>query len=165
MIDALQHFATWVASWLSAEAGQAGLFLSALVSATVLPGSSEVVMVALVMAYPALAWSAFAVALPGNTLGALLTFGMGHAARLGHERFQHLRWRLDPPAVRRLHRLGPPALFLSFVPVIGDAMVLAAGWLNLPFAHCAPWIAAGKALRDLLIVLGLQGLPATPSGP
>jgi len=163
MIDALQTFTAWVSSWLSTEAGLAGLFLSAFLSATVLPGSSEVVMVALLTTYPALAWPAFGAALLGNTLGALLTFGMGRAARHGYDRFQHLRWRLDPAAMQRLRRLGPPALFLSFIPLIGDAMVLAAGWLRLPFAQSALWITLGKAARYLVLMLGVQGALAIGS--
>jgi membrane protein YqaA with SNARE-associated domain len=47
---------------------------------------------------------------------------------------------------------------LSFVPLAGDALVLAAGWLKLPLASSLAWIALGKAARYLLVVLGMQGL-------
>ena len=158
MLEALLSFQAWMQSWLTAEAGLGGLWLSAFLSATVLPGSSEVVMVALITAYPDMAWPAFAVALLGNVAGALLTFWMGHAARCGYARFQRLKWQLDPAAMQRLHRLGPPALFLSFVPLIGDAMVLAAGWLKLPLAKCVLWMTLGKGLRYYMILLGVQGV-------
>jgi membrane protein YqaA with SNARE-associated domain len=158
MLDSITSFAAWVQSWVSAEAGLTGLFFSAFLSATVLPGSSEVVMVALITAYPALAWPAFGVALAGNLVGALLTFGMGYGARQGYERFQGVRWQLDERQVQRLRRLGPPALFLSFVPLAGDALVLAAGWLKLDLWRSAMWIALGKATRYLLVVLGVQGV-------
>jgi membrane protein YqaA with SNARE-associated domain len=160
MLGWIPAFADWLQGWLGAEAGLLGLFLSAFVSATVLPGSSEVVMAALVTAYPALAWSAFLVALAGNVLGCVLTFGMGHGARQGYERLQRVRVDMDGPQVRRLRRWGPPALFLSFLPVVGDAMVLAAGWLRMPFWPSLLWIVAGKAARYLVLVLGLLGLLA-----
>ena len=158
MFEQLARFAEWVQSWLSAEAGLLGLFLSAFLSATILPGSSEVVMVALITAYPSLAWPSFGVALAGNLLGAVLTFGMGWAARQGYERFQRVRWQLDERQMQRLQRLGPPALFLSFVPLAGDALVLAAGWLRLDLKRSLFWIALGKGARYLLVVLGMLGL-------
>jgi membrane protein YqaA with SNARE-associated domain len=158
MFESLASLSAWVQSWLSAEAGLVGLFFSAFLSATVLPGSSEVVMVALITAYPALAWPAFGVALAGNLTGALLTFGMGWAARQGYERFQALRWKLDERQMQRLQRFGPPALVLSVLPLVGDALVLAAGWLRLDVKRSLAWIALGKGLRYLLVVLGTLGV-------
>lgn len=160
MLEWITAFSAWLQGWLSAEAGLLGLFLSAFVSATVLPGSSEVVMTALVTAFPALAWSAFLAALAGNVLGCVLTFGMGRGARQGYERFQNVKVDMDSPQVQRLRRWGPPALFLSFLPLVGDALVLAAGWLRMPFWQSMLWIAAGKAARYLVLVLGLLGVLA-----
>jgi membrane protein YqaA with SNARE-associated domain len=160
MREWLDTIAAWTQGWLSAEAGLAGLFASALVSATVLPGSSEVVMVGLLTAYPHLAWPAFGVATAGNVLGCVLTFGMGYAARQGYQRFQGMRFELSEPAMARLRRWGPPALFLSFLPLVGDALVLAAGWLRLPFGPSLAWMAAGKATRYLVLVVSMLGLLA-----
>jgi len=158
MREWLETIGTWTQGWLSADAGLAGLFASALVSATFLPGTSEVVLVGLLTAYPSLAWQALGVATLGNVVGAALSFGMGVAARHGFERFQGLRFQLSEPAMARLSRYGPPALFLSFVPLVGDALVLAAGWLRLPFAPSLAWIAAGKAARYGLVVASVIGL-------
>jgi membrane protein YqaA with SNARE-associated domain len=93
-------------------------------------------------------------------LGCLLTFGMGHGARQGYERFQRVKVDMDGTQVRRLRRWGPPALFLSFLPLVGDALVLAAGWLRMPFWQSMLWIAAGKAARYLVLLLGLLGVLA-----
>jgi membrane protein YqaA with SNARE-associated domain len=54
--------------------------------------------------------------------------------------------------------MGPPALVLSFLPLVGDALVLAAGWFRMPFWASVFWIAVGKGLRYLLLVLGLIGV-------
>jgi membrane protein YqaA with SNARE-associated domain len=158
MLDWIPAFSAWLQSWMGADAGLWGLFLSALLSATVLPGSSEVVMTALVTAYPALAWQAFGVALAGNVLGCVITYWMGHAGRQGYERFQRVKVDLEDPRMQRLRRWGPPALFLSFLPLVGDALVLGAGWLRMPFWQSMAWIAAGKGARYLLLVLGLLGV-------
>ncbi len=152
----------WLQSWMGAEAGLWGLWLSAFLSATVLPGSSEVVMAALITAYPDLLWQAFAVALAGNLLGSALTFGMGWASKEGYERFQGVqsRLQLEHPRVQQLRRRGPPALVLAFLPLVGDALVLAAGWLRMPVWQSLAWIALGKAARYALLLAGLKGLLA-----
>ncbi len=158
MFEWIDALSAWLQSWMSAEAGLVGLFVSAFVSATLLPGSSEVVMTALVTAYPALAWQAFAVATAGNVLGCLLTFGMGWYGRDGYERLQRVKVDLSSAHAQRLQRWGPPALFLAFLPLVGDALVLAAGWLKMPLWKSLAWIAAGKGARYLVLVLSLLGL-------
>lgn len=164
MLDTLSAWinglATWLQSWLGADAGLWGLFFSAFMSATILPGSSEVVMTALITAYPALVWQAFFVALSGNVLGCLLTYGMGFGARQGYARFQKVRVDLEDPRIAKLRRVGPPALFLSFLPLVGDALVLAAGWLKMPFWVSLFWIALGKGARYAALLLGLKGVLA-----
>lgn len=158
MFEWIAEAAAWLQSWMSPAAGLWGLFFSAFASATILPGSSEVVMTALVTAYPHLAWWSLLVALVGNVLGALLTFGMGWAGRRGYERFQRVRVDESRPLIQRLKRIGPPALVLSFLPLVGDALVLAAGWFRMPFWQSMAWIALGKGARYLLLLLGLLGL-------
>ena len=159
-MNLLNSWTAWLQSWLSADAGLWGLLLSAFLSATVLPGSSEVVLVALVGAYPQLLWPAFAVALAGNVLGSVLTYGFGWAGQQGYERFQGVQARLllGHPRVQRLRLQGPPVLLLSFLPLVGDALVLAAGWMRLPLWQSMFWIAVGKGARYLLLVLGLLGV-------
>ncbi len=158
MLDWLHAISHWLQSWATPEMGLWGLFGSALLSATVLPGSSEVVLSALITAYPDQAWPGFAVALAGNLLGCLLTFGMGLAGRQGYERFQKVRVDDDGPQVRRLRKWGAPALVLAFVPLVGDALVLAAGWLRMPLLPSMFWIAVGKGARYLIVVLGMLGV-------
>jgi membrane protein YqaA with SNARE-associated domain len=158
MLDGLRAISTWIQAWATPEMGLWGVFASALLSATVLPGSSELVLIALITAYPGQAWPGFWAALAGNVIGALLTYGMGWAGREGFERFQRVGFNLDQHQAQRLTRYGPPALVLSFVPLAGDALVLAAGWLKLPLPASLMWIAVGKAARYLIVVLGMQGL-------
>ncbi len=158
MFEWINTLQAWLQGWVSAEAGLWGLFFSAFVSATLLPGSSEVVMTALVTAYPDIVWWAFLAATAGNVTGCVLSYGMGYGARQGFERFQRVKVDLEHPLVQRLRRYGPPALFLSFLPLVGDVLVVAAGWLKLPLGPSMLWIAAGKATRYLVLVLGLLGV-------
>jgi membrane protein YqaA with SNARE-associated domain len=156
----IETFAAWVQSWLGADAGLWGLFGSAFLSATVLPGASEVMFGAIVTAYPQLALAALGVATLGNVLGCLLTYGMGRAANRGWARLKRVEVDVEHPRVQRLRRIGPPALFLSFLPLVGDALVLAAGWLRMPFWASMFWIALGKAARYAALLLTLKGVLA-----
>jgi len=158
MLEWLQAASAWMQGWLNPNAGLAGVFISALLSATVLPGSTEMVLTAKIVAYPALTWYAFGVALLGSGIGCALNFGMGHAVRNGWERFKHVQFDEEHSRIARLRRFGPPLLVLSVVPLVGDALVLAAGWLKMPFWHSLFWIVLGKGSRYLLLILGLQGL-------
>lgn len=53
------------------------LFVSSFLAATLLPGGSEAVLFGVLKAYPATLWLALGVATVGNTLGGLVSFGIG----------------------------------------------------------------------------------------
>jgi membrane protein YqaA with SNARE-associated domain len=126
----------------SGDTGLATLFVSAFVSATVLPGNSEVVLVAVLKSYPERAAAAIALATLGNTLGSLTTFGLG---RLLPQR------PLEGRAGGWVRRYGALTLLLAWLPVVGDALCAAAGWLRVPWLLAAAVIAAGKLLRYLAV--------------
>jgi len=127
------------------EWGLGGLALSAFLSSTLLPGSSELVLLLLARQgswHPqALLWTAAL----ANTLGAMTTYGVGWLAAVGVRGTA----RIDPDvrALERLRRWGYPALLLSWVPLIGDALCLAAGWLRLRWLPVALLLWAGKFAR------------------
>ena len=54
-----------------------------------------------------------------------------------------------------LHRVGPPALLLSWLPAVGDPLCAVAGWLRLSFWPCVFYMAIGKFLRYLFMTAGL----------
>ena len=51
-----------------------GLFLSSFLSATILPGGSELVLAGVIKLHPELLWPAVAIGTVGNTLGAMADF-------------------------------------------------------------------------------------------
>jgi membrane protein YqaA with SNARE-associated domain len=126
----------------SGDTGLATLFLSAFVSATVLPGNSEVVLAAVLKSFPERAAAAIALATLGNTLGSLTTFGLG---RLLPQR------PVEGRAVAWVRRYGALTLLLAWLPLVGDALCAAAGWLRVPWLLAAAVIAAGKLLRYLAV--------------
>ncbi|MCP2041833.1 membrane protein YqaA with SNARE-associated domain [Neisseria sp. HSC-16F19] len=123
----------------------AALWLSAFTSATLLPGTSDVAVLAFAQAYPQALWTAWLVATCGNSLGGMVSYGMGRL--LPHKQGERR-------AVRWLQQYGAWALLLSWVPVVGDALPLAAGWLRLN-----PWLSAlmltlGKGARYAVLLAG-----------
>ncbi len=134
----------------TAEAGLAGLFLASLLAATLLPGGSEAVLAAVVLAHPEQAAAALALATLGNTLGGMSTYALG--------RLLPQRVGAGDTAMRQLDTLrrhGAPALLLAWAPIIGDALCAAAGWLRLPWLPCLLWMALGKGARYLLVASGV----------
>ena len=53
------------------------LFFSSFLAATLLPGGSEAVLFGVLKGYPETLWAALLVATIGNTLGGMVSFGMG----------------------------------------------------------------------------------------
>ena len=128
----------------SPEAGLWGLFASAFVSATILPGSSEVVLVGVLAKYPDTFWTAIAVATVGNTLGGVSSYWLGRL----------LPKKAEGRAFAWVKRYGVWSLLLSWVPVIGDALCVAAGWLRFNAWLSMLLLAVGKLLRYVLIAAG-----------
>lgn len=129
------------------------LFVAAFVAATLWPLGSEVLYAGLVHRFPertALYWF---VATIGNTLGAVLMLAI---ARWLSDRVTH-RWtdRFQPSERARalLDRFGAPLLFFAWLPVVGDLLPVAAGWLKLRLWWCSVWIALGKGARFALLAL------------
>ena len=127
-------------------AGLAGLFVSSFLSATLMPGNSEIVFVALVHHAPELEGRALMVATIGNTLGGMTSYAIGRlfpAPREGRA----LAWAA---------RFGAPVLLLSWVPVIGDGLCVAGGWLRQNAFAVALFMAAGKFARYWALAAGVS---------
>ena len=131
-----------------------GLFLSSFISSTLFPGGSEVVLGVLAAARHYDPWLLLAIASLGNTLGALSTWALGYLlarrfpleARLAIKQRRALTW---------LRRWGSPALLLSWLPVVGDPLCFAAGFLRLPFLVSLVFITLGKTARYAIILLAV----------
>ncbi len=130
--------------WVQAY-GAVGLCLAAFVGATLVPVSSEAAFVAAVAAglapSTALVWASL-----GNTLGCLVNYAMGRLARdrVG-DRLQASRG--GRAALRWTERWGVPALLLSWLPVVGDPLTVAAGVGRVPLAWFVPLVAGLRVAR------------------
>ncbi len=128
----------------SGSPGLAGVVLSAFLSATLLPGSSEIVLSAYLAKAPHHAVSAVLLATVANTAGSMTNYGLGRLARQPAEHPRALVW---------VRRYGCWALLLAWLPAIGDALCVAAGWLRLPVWLCIFAVSLGKWARYVMIAL------------
>lgn len=138
-------------------AGLLGLALSGFLSATLLPGSSEVSLLLFIKHSGLDSVLPVLVVSVANTLGGFSTYGLGWwATRM---LLQRNNYRAPSPrTVSLLQRWGIPALLFSWAPVVGDGMCLAAGWLRLHWLPCLLMMALGKTLRYVVLVYFFQGV-------
>ncbi|MEN9779408.1 MAG: hypothetical protein RL014_556 [Pseudomonadota bacterium] len=140
--------------WLALpRVGLTTVFVVAFISATLLPMGSEPAVFGLIKLNPEMFWPAILVATAGNTLGGAVDWWMGRGAAQVADRYGKSGAHLK--ALQWLHRLGPKACLLSWLPVVGDPLCAVAGWLKLPFWPCLLYMAIGKFARYLLMTSAL----------
>lgn len=129
----------------------AGLFLSSFVSATLLPLQSETAVVALLLTKHS-PWLVVAVASVGNVLGAVLNWLIGR----GIEQLRDRKWfPLSTTSLERSRawylRYGKWSLLLSWAPVIGDPITVAAGILREPLPMFLLLVTLAKVGRYVVL--------------
>jgi membrane protein YqaA with SNARE-associated domain len=130
--------------------GLSGLFFSAFISSTIAPGGSEAVLAYLISEGFYDVQLVVIIATLGNTLGALTTWGLG---ALAAKKFPvaTLLPEKKQNALNVVKKRGIWVLFFSWLPVIGDALCFAGGWLKLPLLPACLVILAGKFGRYAVI--------------
>lgn len=126
-----------------------GLCFSAFTSATILPGTSEAAFVAFIGTYPQKWGWALMCASLFNGAGGMVSYIMGRWVPQKNK-------RPSEKIERAVQRWGVWLLLLSWVPVIGDAFALAAGWLRLNIWLSALALFMGKWLRYLFLLAAVK---------
>ncbi len=140
-------------------AAYAGLFSAAFIAATLLPMQSEAILVGLILKGDYSLIALLLTASVGNTLGSTVNWLLGR----GVERIRHRRWFPVKPAQLEkaqgwYRRYGKWSLLLSWLPIGGDALTVAAGVMREPLPTFLILVFIGKAARYLVfaaITLGL----------
>lgn len=128
------------------------MFAAAFISATLLPAQSEAVLVAFLQTNKLSVWGLIAIATLGNTLGSASNWLLG----MYFLKFRDRPWFPVSPtrlnkAERWYRRYGRWSLLLSWLPVVGDALTLAAGILREPFSSFFAITCTAKMLRYLAV--------------
>jgi membrane protein YqaA with SNARE-associated domain len=135
------------------------LALNAFVSATLLPGASELVLAGLVVAGTSPVWLLFLAATFGNVAGSMTNWALGYFLA----RYRDRRWfPITPAAYDRAAatyaRHGVWSLLLSWVPVIGDPLTVVAGLMRAPIWPVLAIVTVAKAARYAVVIVGVWGV-------
>lgn len=129
-----------------------GLFLSSFLSATILPGQSEIALTSLIILNNhSLSFLVFIASL-GNVLGSLFNWFIG--CKL--ERFKKKKWfpvtdlQLKK-ASNWYHKYGKWTLLLSWVPFVGDPLTIVAGIFRVPIMYFILIVSFAKTMRYIFI--------------
>ena len=118
-----------------------GLFLASFAAATLIPLPSEAALYAYLKAFPEHTALAVAVATVGNTAGGMTSYLLG---------------RLIPrqpkqKIVQLIKRYGAVSLLLAWLPIVGDGLCVAAGWLRVNWIAALAFMAAGRLARYIVV--------------
>jgi membrane protein YqaA with SNARE-associated domain len=84
-----------------------------------------------------------AIATAGNTAGGMTSYALG--------RLVPQKDRKDLPYLNAVKRHGAPALLFAWLPVVGDALWVAAGWLRIHWAAALGFMATGRLARYIAV--------------
>ena len=121
----------------------AGLFATSFAAATLIPLPSEAALFAFLKAYPDQVGLALCVATVGNTLGGMTTYLLGRAVPQGG--------KIEQKTLQVLRRYGAPATAFAWLPIVGDALCAAAGWLRIRWWAVLAFMAAGRGARYVAV--------------
>ena len=125
---------------LSPEGGLAAVLAASFIAATLVPLSSEAVLFGYLKLHPEQTALAVALATLGNTAGGMTTYLIGRLVP-----------RKDYPHLAVVRRYGAPATLFAWLPIVGDALCVAAGWLRVNWLAALACMAAGRLARYLVI--------------
>jgi membrane protein YqaA with SNARE-associated domain len=150
----MEEFVAKVLEWFALpKNGLASVFVVAFVSATLLPLGSEPAVFGYLKLNPEQFWLTIVIATIGNTLGGVVDYWLGRGAKKAMSskaESRYLKW---------FKRLGPKAMFFSFLPAVGDPLCAVGGWLRLPFWQCVAWMTLGKFARYVVMTTILLAVP------
>lgn len=137
--------------------GYVGLFISALLAGSIIPFSSELVMVALVNVGLSPAIYVIAATL-GNTIGGMTCYYMGRLGKIDWiEKYFKVKKEKIDKMQRFLQGKGALMAFFAFLPFVGEAIAIALGFMRSNVLLTTFSMFVGKLIRYIAMLLALQG--------
>ena len=134
------------------EPGYLGLFLTCFLAATVLPIASEVFLISMLAAkYDPL--SSLFIASAGNTLGSYLNFGIGYIGNPEWLKKLRVKQKTIESWKASIQKYGVWLALLSWLPIVGDIIGIALGFFRANIFWSFIFMAIGKFIRYLVVVL------------
>ena len=147
----MELFTNW------ADAGLPALFLACFLAATILPFSSEALLLAMAMG----PWDSLPLLLTasiGNTFGGMTNYGIGRWLPEG----KLMRWlRVEPSTGERwkghVQRYGAWCALLCWLPVVGDPIAIALGLFRTSALPVLVMMFLGKSARYAVLIMAVRG--------
>lgn len=129
-----------------------GLFVSGFLAGTVIPFNSESVLSVLILSGLDI-MSCLAVVTIGNMLGGMTTFYLGYLGNWDWiEKYGKVKQEKVVAILPRLNKYGPFMATLSFVPLLGNLIILGLGFFRISPVMTTLFMFLGKIARYLLVV-------------
>lgn len=143
-IDLLVQYGCW------------GMFLASFLAGSVLPFSSEAVMMGLMAAgvntLPLIIYGTI-----GNVLGSLLNYYIGTLGRFDWiEKYLHVKPEKLEKAQKLISRYGVWMGFFAFLPILGSAIAIVLGLVRSNIWLTTLAFTVGKLMRYLLIIYSMN---------
>ncbi len=139
----------WFIEW-----GYIGLFIGAVIGATIFPFSSEVVLVALLTQPEINPYIAIGCATVGNWIGGVSSYYVGYLGRWDWiERYLGVKRKKLEAQRTRIERWGALLALMSWAPFVGDIFAVALGFYRVDFKSSAFYMLIGKGGRFVIWAL------------
>ena len=136
--------------------GYWGMLIAAFLAGSVLPFSSEAVIIAL-MAAGLDPWQLMTYGTIGNVLGSVVNYGVGRMGKMEWiEKYLHVKKKDLDRAHRFLAGHGAWMGFFAFVPILGSAITIALGLMRSNIVITFISITIGKIFRYLVLIYGTE---------
>ena len=143
------------------EWGYWGLFIGSFIAGSVLPLSSEALLVACLTPLGLNPWGCLWAALAGNVSGGMTCYWLGSMGNMEWiERYAHVSHDKLLRARRFISGRGAWMAFFAFIPILGSAITVALGYMRAPIPTVIVAMTIGKALRYGVIIAAVVGLAA-----
>lgn len=135
------------------------LFVTAFISATLLPSSSEVVLSAMVAQEGYLIWLLWLTATIGNVAGSCVNYWLGTQLM----RFKDRKWfpvsqEGINKAQARFEKYGVYSLLFAWLPIVGDPLTLVGGIFKVRWWTFLWLVTVGKGARYFVVLAFAVGL-------
>ncbi len=140
--------------------GYVGLFVGSFIAGSVVPLSSEALVVAcLVPPFQINPWICLFAATLGNVSGGTTCYWLGTLGNMEWiERYAHVKKEKLERAERFIQGRGAWMGFFAFIPILGTAITVALGYMRSHFPTVLLSMTIGKALRYAVLIWGTLGV-------
>lgn len=130
--------------------GLIGLFIGSFLAATIIPFSSDVLLIG-ILATGVNISIAVIVATLGNWLGGMVSYYMGYLGKWEWiEKYLKVKHETLIKHKAKVDKYGPALAFLSWLPVVGDVFAIALGFYKLNPKLTALYMLIGKFARFVI---------------